>query len=788
MGSYYTLSVHQFVDFLLRQGDIDNRVYNQETMRVGTKLHSAFQSEQGSNYLSEVALSGSIEVEQGTISLQGRCDGIIIGGAYPIIDEIKSSVQDLKQFALTQEEWHLGQALCYAYMYLKQHGGSKIGVRLTYISQITSTHKWVRNFTYSDQEVFTKVEDLAREYFGFMESVELHAKERDESVKELKFPFGEFRKGQRELSRLVYGAIKNRKILFSEAPTGIGKTMATLYPAVKSFQKDKVDRIFYFTAKTTGAQAAYDAMTGLYEHGLIARDSYLMAKEKICLNPGSNCNPDECPFAKDYYSRLKGNILLAIHELTRFDPQSIFDYCRNAEICPFEFQLDLSLFSDIIIADYNYFFDPMVHLERYFDDDKDASHFVALIDEAHNLVKRGRDMYSAELTLSLASEAHSALKGEGYKSLKNAINKIKKALKALTGIEDYVPDDLTKALESFKRAKQKLDKQEQEQQVPKHKEKPGPAYIEFSRELTKWNRIKDEFFGPSYKMRIQGPPNNGVILYCLDPSPFLKDTLDKVRSSILFSATLTPMPYYQESIAGATDFGSLSLSSPFPKENLKVMVAPKPTTRYKERDKWYGDVASYLNTFVKAKMGNYFLYFPSYEYLEKVYPLLDFGDADVLLQERQMGDVERSVFLAQFLPSPKKTTVGLLVLGGAFSEGIDLVDDRLIGVAVVGIGLPQVGDDTEDIRTYYEQKQGDGYAYAYLYPGMNKVFQAIGRVIRSETDKGAALLIDSRFLSSDFRPALSRLYPQMEIVMDKREIQEILQRFYQKKLTGRNGN
>ena len=781
MAVYYSLSVHQFVDFLLRAGDIDNRIYNQETMGLGSKLHAAFQESQGRDYLSEVALSGMVEVESGTIVLQGRSDGIIVGGAYPIIDEIKSTVQDLHVFASVQEAWHLGQALTYAYLYLKQKGGEKIGIRLTYLSQV-GKDRYVRDFVYSAEEVYSHIENLAREYIAYMADDRDHVSSRDASTKELKFPFGEFRKGQRELSRLVYGAIDKRRILFAEAPTGIGKTMATLFPSVKSFSKGRVDRIFYLTAKSTGANAAYDAVTGLREAGLDVRDSFLMAKEKICLTPGASCNPDECPYAKDYYTKLKGALAKAKKELTRFEPGAITQFCIHEGLCPFEFQLDLSLSSDIIVADYNYFFDPMVYLERYFDEGVDSSTYVCLIDEAHNLVKRSRDMYSVTLSEQDCAAAAKALKGDAYKSLRNALNKVKKALKDLSEEETGIPLALEKSLESYKRAKQKEDKKEQEgKSEEKAKEKPGQAYMEFSREISRWNTISQFDLEEDYHLRIHEGAHPSITLYCLDPSPYLMDCFLRVRSAILFSATLTPMSYYQESLTGSENHGSLLLSSPFPRENFKVMVHPRVTTRYKVRDRFYGEVASCLSSFVNAKMGNYFLYFPSYEYMEKVAPLLRFKDADVHIQERAMGDRDRQIFLSNFLPNPSKTNVGLLVLGGAFSEGIDLVDDRLIGVGIVGIGLPQVGDDTEDLRAYYEKTKGEGYPYAYLYPGINKVFQALGRVIRSESDVGAALLMDERFLSGDFRESLERLYPQLEVVMDESEIKDSLSRFYKKK-------
>ena len=778
---YYSLSVHQFVDFLLRQGDIDSRVYNQETMNEGTRLHALYQAEQDPSYFAEVPLSGHIETSIGTISLQGRADGLIKGGEYPIIDEIKSTVEDLETFFESQKQWHLGQALCYGYLYLKQVGGDKVGVRLTYISQKNAKEKMRKNFAFSFDEVEARMVELAEEYITYREEDEAHISNRDESVKKVNFPYSGFRKGQRELSKLTFGLIKNGgKLLFAEAPTGIGKTIATLFPAIKSFHKGRVDRIFYLTAKTTGGIAAFETLGKCYEAGFEGRDSFLVAKEKMCAKPGASCNPDECPFAFGYYTKLKRALQEAKAELRRYDYESVYSFCLDRYICPFEFQLDLSLSSDIIIADYNYFFDPMVHLERYFDETVDSSTFVTLIDEAHNLIKRGRDMYSVELSLEMASKAAKALPGDEYKGVRRAIGKIKKAILELEEGSNEIGEDLGKAIESFDRARQAKEKKDIKE--AKTSSKPGEDYIDFAREITRYKKIKEEFFGTNYFVRIASlGKDKSLLLYCLDPSSYLSASLNKTRSNVIFSATLSPLPYFQESIVGDASYPSLLLSSPFPKENLKTLIAPYVSTRYKDRAKSYQKVAAYLQAFVNAKGGNYFLYFPSYEYLEAVLPLLDFKEANVYRQSKGMSEKDKREFLSFFPPSPKDTNIGLLVLGGVFSEGIDLVDDRLIGVGIVGVGLPQVNPDNEKIREYFQAKKGNGFAFAYLYPGMNKVFQAIGRLIRTPTDVGSVLLIDDRYLSGEYHDCLTRLYPDYEVVIDEGDIASSLLRFYKGK-------
>ena len=771
-----TLSVHQLVDFLLRSGDIDDRVYNYETMAMGSLLHSSFQSAQGKDYLSEVALEETIERPEGTIHLSGRADGIIVGGPYPIIDEIKSTVAPLEEFYEQQKEWHFAQALCYAYMYLHENGGEKASVQITYISQSTND-KMVKSIHYSLKEIEEKVERICDDYLDFHSILYTHWKKRDASIKTLDFPYKDFRQGQRDLAKYCYGLARKGGLLFAEAPTGIGKTMSTLYPFVKSMKEGKADKLFYLTAKTTGGMSAYSALGDLYEQGLEGYDSFLQAKEKLCFCPGHGCNPDDCPYAKNYYGKVKGAILEALRSGRRFDPLYIQELSSQKEICPFEFQLDLSLFSDFIICDYNYFFDPIVFLERYFGQDGDPSKYLVLIDEAHNLVERGRSMYSVRISMDEIDAAKKALDPHAHKAIKRALTRLKKVIREERNEGDdatvflTVPETIQKALQSWKNASSK----KKDEPSPR----PGEDYIHLSRDLNKLMRLIDEYFGSAFRLVLEHDGGEeALMLLCLDPSPFLKADLERVKAAALFSATLSPIGYYMDAIAGGNDYPFLLLGSPFPKENLDLMIAPKVSVRYKDRARSYDEVAAYLQAFVEGKKGNYFLYFPSYEYLENIKERLHFEDADVFEQTKSMTPQERTAFLELFQPNPQKTTVGLLILGGAFSEGVDLVSDRLIGVALVGIGLPQINWENDLIREYRDGVSGNGFDYAYKDPDMNKVMQAVGRLIRSDTDRGAALLIDDRYLHNEYRRLFERTWQQYDVVLSPEEVKANLASFY----------
>ncbi len=773
------LSVHQLVDFLLREGDIDNRIYNQETMNLGSKIHSSFQKKQGKSYLSEVFLETTVERKEYSIHLEGRADGIIIGDSNPIIDEIKSTVSPLEEFYNIQKEWHYGQAKCYAYMYLKREKLPRANIRLTYISQQDFDQRMVKERCFTFEELEEYVYSLVDRYLDFNKRESEHIHARNISASSLAFPYPEFRKGQRDLAKYVYTIAKKGGIFFFEAPTGIGKTISTIYPAIKSFAKTDNQKIFYLTAKTSGRQTCYDALTACYEKGFVGRDSLIVAKEKICFSPGKNCNPDDCPFARDYYGKLRKIIEEDSQYNHRYNIDTVTEIARNNEICPFELQLDLSLLSDIIICDYNYFFDPLVKLERYFSDEVDSSKYFLLIDEAHNLATRSKDMFSETITLRQIQDAKRELKGSPHNKVKLALGKMAKAFLSLP-IEqeflemDQIDADLQKSLTKFRETTQSKNEEKENVIFPQ-------KVKELSRKVYRFLFLMENCSQNLTLYVSKHGDNIELHLQSLDPSPYLKEDLAKVKGAAIFSATLSPISYYMESLLGKKDYPYLALPSPFPKENFHLMIAPSLSIRYKNRDKTYDKVASYLASFVKGKKGNYFIYFPSYEYLRNIQDKLFFEDADVFVQEKEMSDRDKELFLSRFLPNPQKTTIGLLIIGGSFSEGIDLPSDRLIGVAVVGVGLPQISKETDLIREYYDKKNGNGFQFAYQNPGMNKVMQAVGRLIRSENDVGSALLIDDRYLQEDYHSLFERSWPGYEVVNSEKDIEESLSSFYRRK-------
>jgi len=771
---YLHLSVHQLVDSVLRSGDIDDRIFNKETMKEGSFIHGKYQKKQGDNYLAEYPLSTKISRPLGTIFLQGRADGIYFSSSKAIIEEIKSTVDKLEDFSSSLESWHLGQALCYAYMFMEEKCLKEVSIKLIYISQLNSDETLIKRHDFTYEEVKGKVDEIIDTYFSFHKPFFDHVKERDESVKPLLFPFKKFRLGQRELAKYAFGIAKNGGFLFVEAPTGIGKTMSSLYPFIKNYKDNKKERIFYLTAKSTGANSVKNAIEELRNNKLNIKDIYITSKEKICLCPGHFCNPVDCIFAKGYYSKIKEAIVSSFKENTSFDLAFILKKAREFSICPFEFQLDLALWCDLIVIDYNYFFDPFVYLDRFFSPLVDMSKDMVLIDEAHNLIDRGRMMYSSYISLDELKKVKKSLSNKEFASSKRAIGKLEKYLKELL-LENNenineVPENIIKAIESIKRARQK--------ETEKNNLRYPFAYRDFYRQANRFLSLYEEYFDSTYRLYVE---SKTLYMLNIDPSRYLFDILNRASSVLCFSATLSPISYFMDaSIGKAKPY--LLLPSPFPKENFKLLIAPKLSLRYADREKNKEEVSLYLKEFVSSKKGNYFIYFPSYSYLQSILPLLDFPCANLYMQSKKMNEDEKISFLDHFPPNPNSTNVGLLVLGGTFSEGIDLPDDRLIGVAIVGIGIPQVCKENELIKDYYQKKEnGSGFDYAYKNPGINKVMQAMGRLIRSEKDVGAALLIDDRYLKEDYRLMLSRVYEEYEVVISPKEIKTSLTNFYKNK-------
>ena len=779
MSKSLTLSVHQLVDFLLRTGDIDTRVFNRSSMTEGSRIHSSYQSAQGSNYMSEYPLLHRFVVEGVEITLQGRADGIIKrkSGEF-IIDEIKSTVEDLQKFRDENFEWHIGQAKCYAYLFALEQKLESISVRLTYIKQGKEREKRIEDYFFLTAELEQYVHSLMEDYLDFYNLIFRHIEAKNKSIQGLSFPFDKYRQGQRELAKYCYAIGKNGGHLFVEAPTGIGKTMSTLFPFIKASDDNDETKIFYLTAKTSGKESAYNAVNILKDKGLIANDIVITAKDKICFCKGSACNPDECPYAKGYYNKIQSVLKFSLLNDSTFGPEKIIQIAKDNEICPFEFELDLSLFCDIIICDYNYMFDPISYMQRYFAED--ASCHLALVDEVHNLIDRSRDMYSSKISYKKYLEVKRSVRHSKLAKLKRAFAKINKFFREIVeGVDDGItilekyPDDIYSTIGSFINACQDINKNE-------HKEMTKEL-LDFYLDLNEFYKLSD-FYSDKYILYLDVlKPAVDIHLFCLDASSFLARTIAKVKGVVLFSATLQPIKYYIDTLGGnKTDDSFLILPSPFPRDNLKILVAPKVSVKYKDRDKSYQEVADYIKNFVNNKVGNYFVYSPSYEYLEKLLEYIDIEDAEIHYQNKDMSEEERRDFLLNFQPNPEKTHLGFLVIGGAFSEGIDLVNDRLIGAVVIGIGMPKINFESDKIAEYYKDRELPGHDYAYLNPGMNKVMQAVGRVIRSEKDRGAVLLIDERYLHRQYRDLYKEEWNNYQVVYSPEEVSEILTKFFEK--------
>lgn len=773
MDKHLFLSVHDLVDFLLRTGDIDDRVFNNETMSEGTLIHSSYQKRQKSNYISEYYLRDTFKCEDFEITLEGRADGVIVNSYNDFtIDEIKSTIADLNEFHYQNEDWHLGQAKCYALMLAREKGLDKVGIRLTYIHQIDES-KMVKEYSFTTTKLEKYVNKLFKDYIEFYRFIYEKKVRRNLSADKIRFPYKTFREGQKELAKYSYAIAKDGGVLFVEAPTGIGKTMSTLYPFTKSFKDENVDKIFYLTAKNPGKDVAFNSIEILKENGLDAYSILLTAKDKICFNPGKACNPVECAYAKDYYTHIRRAIYETLNSQTSLSRTSIIELASHYGICPFEFQLDLSNFSDYIICDYNYFFDPMVYLRRHFEGE--AYNTLVLVDEAHNLVERGRGMYSAILSSISYKQAKKTLKGCEVKKMNSALRKMTKFFKEFEEFPDgetlfnEVPPKWQNIFSNYLLAGVDVMKH--------HHELVTDYFKDFYFEVNRFSKLLD-YYGKNFALYLD---KNGkdikLNLFCLDPSDELKYSMSKVKGLVVFSATLSPTNYYVDMIGGEKTDPLLVLPSPFKKENLCLMIAPTISTKYKNRDATIEEVASFVNTAISTKVGNYFIYAPSYEYMYKLIPYLR-KDFELIIQEKEMTDIEKEQFLSLFVDNPDHTVVGVAVVGGAFGEGIDLVSNRLIGTIIIGVGMPQISYQRDLIKDYFDSKNNDGFAYSYVDPGMNRVMQAVGRVIRTETDKGFALLIDNRYLTKEYRSLFKNEWSHYDVVTSKEDIIDLLNKFW----------
>ena len=751
------ISVRNLVEFILRNGDLvsGSSISDKEAMLKGSRLHRKIQKQMGSHYQPEVSLKKDIEYDDLILRVEGRADGIFSQDDRFCIDEIKGVYKNLE---LMEEPVlvHRAQALCYAWIYLDEHELEKIDIQMTYAHLDTEVIKRFRE-TLTRAELKQWYEELTDSYHKWLAYQIEWRKKRNESMENLEFPFA-YRKGQREMVSGIYHAISKKEQIFIQAPTGVGKTMSAVFPAVRAIGQGMAETVFYLTARTITRTVAQDAFEILRDRGLLFKVVTITAKEKLCFCDKPECDPEKCPYAKGHYDRIND----AVYELwtteQSFDRETLLRHAQKWQVCPFELSLDLAVWMDGVICDYNYVFDPNVYLKRFFGENV-SGNYLFLIDEAHNLVDRGREMYSASISLDDVIETRKFVKPYSQKLWKK-LGKVKKQMEELRQNcgEWKVQENagvLPISLLSVQGEMDQLLEEPPAQEVV-------DGILDFYFAVRNFLNIS-ELVDDNYVVYAAFDDNGRFYLklFCVNPAENLQKYLDKGNSTVFFSATLLPLQYYRKMLSTRSENFGMYVESPFEQKKRCLMICRDVSSKYTRRGyEEYRKIAEYIARMSWQKKGNYMVFFPSYRLMEDVYQVYqdEFSVSWVrcISQHALMTELEREEFLEEFTEETEETLVGFCVMGGIFSEGIDLIGDRLIGAAVVGTGLPQVNCEREILKGYYDEKGEQGFDYAYRYPGMNKVLQAAGRVIRTKEDTGAILLMDERFLNRDYRNLFPR--------------------------------
>lgn len=782
------ISVRSLVEFILRSGDIDNRVgagVQKEAMLAGSRMHRKIQKKMGASYDSEVVLKTLADMGRYFISIEGRADGIItkrdVDGneTEVIIDEIKTMYSDVTKMNAPVPV-HRAQAMCYAAIYLEKYPMEEIAVQLTYVNLDTEEIKRFQE-RFCAEYLKDWMHGLLDEYRKWTDRDFEWKRIRQQSIHELEFPFA-YRKGQKKLTADVYRTIARGKILFLQAPTGTGKTISTIFPAVKAVGEEIGDKIFYLTAKTVTGRAAADAVHLLKKHGYRGKVIQLTAREKICLNNGNaDCNPDACPYAKGHFDRVNDAVFDLLQNCDDYDAGVLTAQAEKYTVCPYDMSLDLAVWCDMILCDYNYVFDPNVRLKRFFGEGESGS-YIFLIDEAHNLVDRGRSMYSA------------CLVKEDFLQVRRLLKQDRKINRALSVCN-------TQMLE-WKRECEEWNELNSigafqfqllhlysllEDWLHNHPEYPDREIVlDFFLQLRHFLNMS-ELLDEHYMIYTDYNMNGSfrVHLFCVNPAANLQNCLDQAVSSILFSATLLPIHYYKNLLSIREDNYAVYAETIFSQDQRLLVIAGDVSSAYRRRgEDEFKKIASYLLETVRAQKGNYMAFFPSYRMMEDVLAVFETiagsqqDHVECVVQSRRMTEDEREHFLVRFSEQHEGSLLGFCVLGGIFAEGIDLKKEGLIGAVIVGTGLPQICTEREVLRTYYDRTMGQGFDYAYLFPGMNKVLQAAGRVIRTADDRGVIELLDERFLRREYRSLFPREWEQHEVIRFH-QLSSVLQRFWE---------
>lgn len=777
------ISVRNLVEYVLRSGDIDNRrtqAFEKTAMQEGSRVHRKIQRRMGPDYRPEVSLKHTVDQDQFQILIEGRADGIIEKPEGVTIDEIKGVYKDLS-YLEEPVPVHLAQAMCYGYFYCFDHTLAGAVIQMTYCNMETEE---IRRFQVEKtfEELETWFQGLIHEYVKWARYLYIHGLRRDESIQELSFPFP-YRSGQKDLVVSVYRSIQRKRNLFIQAPTGVGKTLSTIFPAVRAMREGLGDKLFYLTAKTITRSVAEESFELLREQGLYLNTVTITAKEKLCFLDTPECNPDACPYAKGHFDRVGDGVYDIIHQETGITRDIVLAYAEKHQVCPFEFCLDISNWTDSIICDYNYVFDPNIRLKRYFSEGV-SGEYLFLVDEAHNLVPRAREMYSAVLYKEDFLLVKKIIKPMDQKIARLLDRCNKELLEMKRECESYqILEDVRFFITSILSLFGEMEKFMEIHQEFGDRDLVLDFYFALRDFINIYERV-DENYRIYTELLSDG--RFMLRLFCINPSRNLKECLNKGNGTIFFSATLLPVSYYKELLSGDQEEYAVYAHSPFDQEKRLLMVASDVSSRYTRRNKReYQKVVDYFKVIVSERKGNYMAFLPSYHYLKEVEAVLyEISEESIgftfLSQASSMNEAQREQFLKEFSKERENSFVALCVMGGVFSEGIDLRADQLIGAIIVGTGLPMVCTEQHILKEYFDEKEQKGFDYAYQYPGMNKVMQAAGRVIRTVDDEGIIALLDERFLRPDYQALFPREWDEYYEVR-RNNVGDVVKDFWHKR-------
>lgn len=753
-----TLSVSDLASEL-RAGSSSGAAATTSRLTAGRRAHDVYQKQQArtrENYQREVTVDFRREIEDFTFIVQGRIDGVYEENDHTIIEEVKTVILAPPHFAkidATALPHYVNQLKIYCYLVALSREKSVQGllILVNLVDQVRRTLEIPIDLTQIGDFIEQRLWQILRR----IRETETRQAQRHEMLPQLNFPHATVRQFQEDVVQDIQQALASGNDLLISAPAGIGKTAAALYATLKfALEKDKL--LFYVTSKTTQQQIVQETLaTFNQQSGVTLRAITIQAKEKICPQDVCLCHEEFCPLIENYYGRLEtSGVIQEMLQLGQITPAQVRESGLRHQLCPFELSLDLSLQMDLIVADYNYVFDPQAYLRRFFGEGK-YDHFILIVDEAHNLYNRGRDYYSATLfcddlqSLIFECQQQAPLI---YSRLKSVYLELDAIFREVAGqLRSRAPKVLFEPDKPrFKRAKDTLNDYMLDYFIFKKLHSrlaPDDPFDNFYFQFTRFAGIL-ELEGDEFAyIYDQSRENTGLSVLCKDPAAQLKQRIDGFYATLAMSATFEPLPFYQNVLGFAPDVPRRSYPSPFPAANRKILVAPHISTRYQERDQAYGPVAELIQEIAQLKPGNYFAFFPSFQFLERVADLIYLPEFLVIRQTGFMKEKERQRVIDQLRKSDENCLV-LAVQGGIFAEGVDYPGSMLIGAFIVSPALPAFTFEQELMKQYYAEHYGQGFEYAYLYPGMNRVIQSAGRVIRTHTDKGIIVLVDQRFATA----------------------------------------